>query len=186
MKKRNSIICVLLVIAMAVCGQANAKSMDDVVGTYYNMKFKDKYWIQGEGTLRDNNTGVGVIKANKKWTLNRNTNEGKVMKYNGKCRVKGNKFIVKKTKVLRDQLEKKALKRWLKLYVEDQGETITNMKFSYSKYKITKAKIKSGGPVSLKIILQGTLSGNVSGGVGKVVRQFKYEAKVIFGNRTAP
>ena len=46
MKKRNSIICVLLVIAMAVCGQVNAKSMDDVVGTYYNMKFQDKYWMR--------------------------------------------------------------------------------------------------------------------------------------------
>ena len=188
MKKHNSIICMLLVISIAfsVHAYAGAPSMDDVVGTYYNMKFNDKYWIQGEGTLKDKNTGVGVIKANKKWTLDRNTNEGKVLKYNGKCKVKGNKFIVKKTKSLRDQLEKKALKRWLRLYVEDQGETITNMKFSYSKYKITKAKIIYGGPVSLKIILQGTLSGNVSGGVGKVVRKFKYEANVTFGNRTAP
>ena len=149
------------------------------------MKFKDKYWIEGEGTLKDNNKGVGVIKANKKWTLNRNTNQG-ILKYNGKCKVSGNRLIIRRTRSLRDQLEKKALKRWLRLYVEDLGETITNMKFSYSKYKITKAKIESGGLVSLKIILQGTLSGNVSGGVGRVVRQFKYEAKVIFGNRTAP
>lgn len=187
MKKRNSIICMLLVIFMAfgVQAYAGAASMDDVIGTYYSMEFKDKYWIQGEGTLRDNNTGVSVIKANKKWTLKRNTNQG-IQKYKGKCKVKGNKFIVKKTKALRNQLEKKALKRWLKLYVQDQGETIANIKFTYSKYKITKAKIISGGPVSLKIILNGTLSGHVSGGVGKVVRRFKYQAKVIFGNRTAP
>lgn len=185
MQKHYSIICVLLVLTMAFGVQAYAKSMDDVVGTYYSMKFKDKYWIEGEGTLRDNNTGVGVIKADKKWTLDRHTNQG-TQKYNGKCSVKGNKFIVKKTKSLRNQLEKKALERWLKLYVEDQGETITGIKFTYSKYKITKAKINSGGPVTLKIILQGTLSGNVSGGVGQVMRRYKYQAKVIFRKRTAP
>ena len=184
MKKHNYIIAAVLVISMVVCGQVYAKSMDDVVGTYYSMKFKDTYWIEGEGTLKDNNTGVGKIKANQKWTLKRNTNQGTV-NYNGLCRVKGNEFIVKKTKSLRNQLERKALKRWLKLYVEDQGESITNIKFSYSKYKITRARIKSSGPVQLKIILQGTVTGKVSGGVGKVKRKFKYKAIVYFGNRTA-
>ena len=185
MKKHYSIIGVFLAISMAFVVQAYAESMDDVVGTYYYMKFKDKYWIEGEGTLRDNNTGVGVIKLDKKWFLERNTNQG-IQEYNGKCKVKGDKFIVKKTKALRKQLEKKALKRWLELYVEDQGATISGINFTYSKYKITKARVTSSGPVALKIILQGTLSGKVSGGVGQVKRKYKYQAKVLFGNRTAP
>ena len=185
MKKCYYVLLGLLVISIGAGSLVYAASMDDVVGEY-NMKLKDKFWIQGEGNLRDNNTGVGTIKANKTWNLKRNTKEGKVLKYDGKCRVKGNKFIVKKTKSLRNQLEKKALKRWLKLYVRDQGENIKNMKFSYSKYKITKAKITPSGPSRLKIILHGTLSGNVSGSVGYVVRKFKYQAIVIFGDRTAP
>ena len=185
MGKRNYIIFLFLVVFMAHGAQANAASMQDVVGTYYSMKFKDKFWIEGEGTLTDNNTGVGTVKENKKWTLKRNTNQG-TLNYNGKCKVKGDKFIVKKTKSLRDQLEKKAIKRWLKLYVEDQGETITDIKVTYSTYKITKAKINPEGPKSLQIILKGTITGKVSGGVGRVNRKFKYQAKVIFGPRTAP
>ena len=184
MKKSTYIIPLLLVISMAFGVQAFAKSMDDVVGTYSSMKLKDKYWIQGEATLKDTGSGKGKIKANKKWSLNRKSPQG-ILKYSGKCSVKGNEFIVKKTKALRDQIEKKTLKRWLKLYVEDQGETITNINFTYSKYKITKAKIKSQGPVSLKIILHGTLSGKVSG-EGKVKRKFKYESKITFGRRTVP
>jgi hypothetical protein len=185
MKKRYLILLGLLIVSMAVGAKVYAASMDDVIGTY-SMKYKDKFWIQGEGTLKDTNSGSCKINADKTFVAIEN-DDGDTKTYKGKCRVKGNKFIIKETKSLREQIEKKALKPWLKEYVRDQGENIKKIKFKYSKYKITKADITpTDGPDRLKIILNGTVSGNVTGGVGHVVRNFKYKAIVIFGNRTPP
>ena len=180
MKKHYFILSGLLIVLMVFGAQANAASMKDVIGSY-SMKYVDKVWLQGEGNDVDTNYGSLKIKRSKKFTAIEN-DDGKRNKYTGKCRVKGNKLLISKTKSLRNQIEKKALKPWLKEYVRDEGASISKIKFKYTKYKITRARIKGEGPISLKIILQGTVSGKFTG-KGNVKRKFKYQSTVIFLNR---
>jgi len=165
---------------MVVGAQVYAASIDDVIGTY-SMKYSNRFWIKGEGTLRDTTFGTIKIKANKEFVAIENDG-GDTKTYSGEFSVKGKKFLIEKTNSLRSQIEIKALKPWLEEYVRDEGANINNIKFTYSKYKITKAKIKSDGPNKLKIILQGTVRGKVSG-EGNVKRKFKYRTTVTFQDR---
>ena len=180
MGKRTYIIPLLLVVFIAVSAQAYAWTYQDVVGIY-SVKYEAKFWIQGEGTLKDTNYGTIKIKGDKTFVATEN-DDGKTKKYKGECKVKDDKFIVLKTNSLRTQIWNKAIEPWLISYVEDKGGRITNISKTYSKYKITKADISADGPDNVKIIIHGIVRGNVTD-MGRVSREFRYVTKVIFQDR---
>ena len=180
MKKRTCMISLLLAVFLFASVQAYAWTYEDVVGTYA-VKYEAKFWIQGEGTLKDTTYGSIKIKEDKTFVATEN-DDGKTKKYKGKCKVKDDKFIVLKTKSLRTQIWNKGIEPWLKSYVRDEGGRITNISKKYSKYKITKADISVEGPDKVKIIIHGIVRGNVTD-LGRVSRNFRYITKVIFRYR---
>jgi hypothetical protein len=182
MKKCYYILLGLLVISIGAGAQVYAASLEDLVIGKYNMKYKNRLWIQREGTLTDTTYGTCKIKADYTFVAIENDG-GTTRKYKGKWRIKNDKFTIKATKSFRNQIKNKAIVPWIKEYVKDQGEKITNISIAFSRYKITKAEITVDGPDRLKIILNGIVRGHVSGGVGNVKREFKYKADVIFLDR---
>ncbi len=176
MKKFYLVLLWLLAISVGVGMPAYAASAKNVVGSY-SMKFTDKVWLEGEGTESATNYGNGTLNSNKTFNMTVTSDGHKT--YSGKYRVKKNKLIIKKTKTLRSQIENQVLKPWLIEYVNDEGGNITNINFSYSTYKITKANISQSGPNKVKIILKGRVSGNVTD-MGYVSRAFKYSVNAYF------
>ena len=170
------------VISIGAGAQVYAASLEDLVIGKYKMKYNNRLWIQGEGTLTDTTYGTCKIKADHTFVAIEN-DAGTTRKYKGEWRIRNDRFKINATKSFRNQIKNKAIIPWIKEYVEDQGEVITNIRIEFTRYKITKAEITEDGPDRLKIILNGIVRGHVSGGLGNVRREFKYRAVVIFLNR---
>lgn len=178
--------CAVLVSVLAlslVCGGLSytmAAPAPTVYGTY-NITLNNKVWLSGEGTDSNTTYGTCVIKENKTWKVTEYGIDGKTRNYSGQWRWNsGGKYIrVRELKSLRSAIEKKSLVPWLKNYIRYEfGESITGIKFKYSKYDVTRIRVYDLRLGSFKIILKGTVSGYVDGQYHS--RSFKYQTKITF------
>jgi hypothetical protein len=174
MRKFLFVFVGLVALSLSSAPFSDAVKLKNVVGTY-DLKIKTKVWLQGEGTDTSNTTGTCVLNKKKKFQVN----ESVGYTYRGKFKIKGKKLKVKKTKKLRNAIENQALENWLKGYVASQGDSLTNLSFNYTQYKISNVKIKKGKPKKLTIKLQGRASGTINGSE-RVTRQFKYQSVMKF------
>ena len=178
MKRWYCLFIGLIVLSIGFTAPAGAASMSDVVGTYSSVTVNARLWLEELGTSTDSHFFQEItIGGNKKFTAWMNGE-----RYKGKCKVKKNKLIVKKTNSLRKQFGNKAIKQWIEDWVLSEGSRVSNLRLTYSKFKISKARINATGAIKLTINISGTASGNVRG-EGSVRSPYKYRATVFFNGR---
>lgn len=156
----SALSCLLLVTS------AHAASVYQKAAGGYTVRWSDKLTVIGEFTDSDGGIGKLTVTDNQRWSYKEEYGTT-----SGTYQIKGNKFIIAKTKALQDSVVNGIL-TWIRWYSEN---TVSNLSAKITKFTITSPALRSGKPkgAAITMNLEGIVTGTVQG--QKESAKFKYQ-----------